>query len=78
MIAVVAGIAALLWFANTLTFVRSAVFVPGKVVELERTKCQNAICYASRALFSEAVGSRQVELCRRRHPTFLLLMLMSK
>jgi hypothetical protein len=31
------------------------------VVELERTKCQTAICYAPRALFSEAVGSRQVE-----------------
>jgi hypothetical protein len=53
MIAVVAGIAALLWFANTLTFVRSAVSVPGKVVELERTKCQNAICYAPRVLLAK-------------------------
>jgi hypothetical protein len=61
MIAVVAGIAALIWFANTLTFVRSAVSVPGTVVELERTQCQNAICYAPRVLFSEAVGGRQVE-----------------
>jgi len=61
MIAVLAGIAALLWFANTLTLVRSAVSVPGKVVELERTECQNAICYVPRVLFSEAVGGRQVE-----------------
>lgn len=57
----IAVVAALLWFANTLTFVRSAVSVPGKVVELQRTKCQNAICYTPRVLFSEAVGGRQVE-----------------
>jgi hypothetical protein len=62
-IAAIAGIAALLWFANTLTFVSSAVSAPGKVVELKRTTCgsQNGICYAPRVLFNEEVGGRQLE-----------------
>ena len=62
-IALVTGIAALLWFANTLTFVSSAVSVPGKVVKLEQTTCgsNNGICYAPRVLFNEEVDGRQIE-----------------
>jgi hypothetical protein len=62
-IALVTGVIALLWFVNTLAFVGSAVAVPGKVVELERTKCGDnnaAICYAPRVLFSEEATGRQI------------------
>jgi len=60
-VAVVSGVIALLLFANTLAFVSSAVSVQGKVVELRQTQCQQAICYAPRVRFIEAVGGRQVE-----------------
>jgi hypothetical protein len=57
--AVVIGITALVFFANTLTFISSAVSVPAKVVEI---KCDrdNGICFAPRVLFTEE-GGRQLE-----------------
>jgi hypothetical protein len=59
-IGVVLGPIALVSFADTLTFVRTAVSAPGKVVALEQTRCEQAICYyAPRVLFREAVHGRQ-------------------
>jgi Protein of unknown function (DUF3592) len=62
-IAVIAGTAAVLWFANTLTFIGSAVSAPGKVVELKRTNCgrDKDVCYAPRVRFREEVAGREVE-----------------
>jgi hypothetical protein len=62
-IALIAGIVALLWFANTLTFIGSAVFAPGKVLELKQTRCgsNSDICYAPRVIFREEASGREVE-----------------
>jgi hypothetical protein len=63
-IAAVLSLFALLSFANTLSFVLTAVSVPGKVVALEQSQCgkhREAICYAPRVLIWETAGQRQVE-----------------
>jgi hypothetical protein len=59
MIGVVLGIADLLLFANTLSFVRSAASAPGKVVELKQQIGQGNT-YAPRVRFT-TVDGRQVE-----------------
>jgi hypothetical protein len=58
-IGVFLGIAGLLLFANTLTFVRSAASAPGKVVELKQQIGQGNT-YAPRVRFT-TVDGRQVE-----------------
>jgi hypothetical protein len=58
LIAVFLGIVTFLLFANTLTFVGSAVSVPGEVVGLEREPGEDL--YSPRVRFT-TVGGRQVE-----------------